>query len=121
MNSGQVEVLELTNADVAAYLRATYLLKPTGVSLELAAADYAEAKAKLGNRSLMEAINFFLRHNPSSMPRKTVAEVVDELVAAKTADGASAVYRKDLNFRLGKLKDSFRIQMADLTATDLNG
>ena len=55
------------------------------------------------------------------MPRKTVAEVVDELVAAKTADGAIAVYRKDLNFRLGKLKDSFRIQMADLTATDLNG
>lgn len=120
LNSGQVEVLKLTNADVASHQRAIHLLKPTGVSLELAAAEFAEAKAKLGNRSLMEAVNFFLRHNPSSMPSKTVTEVVDELVAAKTADGASAVYLKDLNFRLGKLKDSFRIQMADLTAADLN-
>ena len=120
LNSGQVEVLKLTTADVAAHRRAVELLKPTGVALELATAEYAEAKARLGNRSIAEAVTFFLRHNPSSLPRKTVAEVVDELVAAKKADGASAVYLKDLDFRLGKLKEMFHTQLADLTPTDIN-
>lgn len=120
LNTGQAEVLKLTTADVAAHRRAVELLKPTGIALELAAAEFAEAKARLGNRSLAEAVNFFLRHCPSSLPRKTVAEVVDELVAAKTADGASAVYLKDLNFRLGKLKEMFHTQIADVTAADLN-
>ena len=120
LNKGQVEVLKLTDADVAAYRRAVQLLEPTGVALELAAAEFAEAKARLGKRSLAEAVNFFLRHCPASMPSKTVTEVVNELVAAKEADGASEIYLKDLNFRLGKLKERFHTQITDLTAGDLN-
>lgn len=120
LNSGQVDVLTMTSADRAAFVRAAELLQPTGIPVELAAAEFAEAKAKLGGRSLVEAVNFFVRHNPAALPRRTVAEVVAELVAAKTADGVSAVYLKDLNFRLGKFQEAFCGQISDVTAADIN-
>lgn len=120
LNSGQVDVLTMTSADRASFVRASELLQPTGIPVELAAAEFAEAKLKLGGRSLVEAVNFFVRHNPASLPRKTVAEVVAELVAAKTADGVSGVYLKDLNFRLGKFQEAFCGQISDVTAADIN-
>lgn len=42
-------VLTLTNRDREAYLRAVEFLKPTGTPLEIAAAQFAEAKANLGD------------------------------------------------------------------------
>ena len=41
-------VLQLTSNDRAAYLRSIELLKPAGKALELAAAEYAAAREKLG-------------------------------------------------------------------------
>ena len=114
------DVLRLTSNDRAAYLRSMELLKPTGKALELAAAEYAEARAKLGPHALSEAVNFFLKHNPASLPRRAVREVCDELLAAKTADGASAVYLKDLRYRLGRFADAFHCQITGITTGQIN-
>ena len=80
---GEVAVLGLTNQDRAAYVRALELLKPTQTPLEVAAAHFAEAHHRLGGRSLLEAINFFVRHHPLETPRKTVSEVYEEMLKAK--------------------------------------
>lgn len=96
------------------------LLKPTAVALELAAALFAEAHRKLAGRSLGEAVDFYLRRNPSVLPRKTLAEVFAEFIAAKQADGASAVYLKDLKFRIGKLTESFQGAVSDLDVPMIN-
>src|SRR5437667_5587654 len=114
------EVLNLTSGDRVAYLRALEFLQPTGVSIELAAAQFAEAHQKLANRSLSEAVSYFTPHNPTSLPRKTVAEIFKELLAAKTADGASAIYLRDLNFRLGKSAQAFQCQIGSVTAVEIN-
>ncbi len=120
MASGQVDVLQLSSDDRAAYARAIQLLKPSGVSLELAAAEYAHANRRLQGRGLAEAIDFYLLHKPHELPDRTVEEVVDELIKTRQADGASDVYVKDLNFRLGRLKNSVRGQLKNLTVSDLN-
>ena len=114
------DVLQLTSNDRAAYLRSMDLLKPTGKALELAAAEYAEASEKLGRHALSEAVNFFLKHNPASLPRRTVREVCDELLTAKTADGVSAVYLKDLRCRLGRFADAFHCQITGITTGQIN-
>ena len=113
-------VLTLSSNDRLAYLRALELLKPTGVPLELAAAYFTEAQTKLAGRSLNEAVEYFLKRNPSAMPRKTVSEIFTEFLIAKQADGVSAVYLKDLKFRVGKFAEAFQGQMADVDAAQVN-
>ena len=114
------DVLRLSSTDRAAYLRSLEILKPTGKPLELAAAEYAEARQKLGPHALGEAVNFFLKHNPASLPKRTVSEVCNELLIAKTADGASAVYLKDLSYRLGKFAAAFHCEIAGITTGQIN-
>lgn len=118
--SREGDALALTRGDRSAYLRALEFLQPTGVGIELAAAQFADAHQKLAGRSLAEAVSYFTRRIPTSLPRKTVTEVFKELLAAKTTDGASAAYLKDLEFRLGKLADAFQCQIGSVTAVELN-
>ena len=113
-------VLRLTAEDCSTYLRALDLLKATGVPLELAAAQFADAHQRLGGRSIREAVDFFVRRNPGNLPRKTVTEAFNEMIAAKKADGASAVYIKDLNFRVGKFAGDFQCQLSDMTEAQVN-
>ena len=54
------------------------------------------------------------------MPRKTVSEIFTEFLIAKQADGVSAVYLKDLKFRVGKFAEAFQGQMADVDAAQVN-
>jgi len=54
------------------------------------------------------------------MPRKTVSEIFTEFLTAKQADAVSAVYLKDLRFRVGKFAGAFQGQMADVDAAQVN-
>jgi integrase len=119
--SGQAGVLTLTVEDKASYTRALELLAPTGVALEVAASVFAEAWARLKGRSLLEAVDFYVQRHSKPRPTKTVQEVVDEMIEAKKKDGASAVYVKDLKFRLGKVAEAFAVPIASLDAPLLNG
>ena len=84
--------------------------------MKITAAYFAESQTKLAGRSLNEAVEYFLRRNPSAMPRKTVSKIFAEFLMAKQADGVSAVYLKDLKFRVGKFAEASRGQMADVDA-----
>jgi integrase len=105
LSAGELDVLQLRNEDRLAYTRAVEALRPTGVPLEMAALQFAEVWPKLGGVSLLEAVNSYLQQHPQGLPKKTVAEVVEELLAAKRADGASEVYLSDLRWRLHRFRD----------------
>jgi integrase len=51
--------------------------------------------------SLATAARFYLNNSDVVTAAKTVTEVIDELIAAKTQDGRSQRYLKDLEVRLG--------------------
>ena len=113
-------VLNMTNKDQASYARSLELIEPTGLPLELAAALVAEAHQKLGGRSLMEAVNYFVKRHPTALPRRTVQEVYEELLEVKEKDGSSPVYLKDLTFRLGRFCESFKVQLAGIGESQIN-
>jgi len=113
-------VLDLTIADKASYVRSLELLKPTGAPLELAAAQFAEAHQKLRGRSLIEAVNFYVKRHPTVMPRRSVKEVYEELLEMKEKDGNSAVYLKDLKYRVGRFSEDFQMQISDVSEGQLN-
>ena len=79
-----------------------------------AVTDYVGAvKAPAGKRQPQGmSVNFYLKRHPSGLPVKTVKEVVDELVAAKTKIGQSDVYIKEHPLAPRPLRQ--RLQRSDL-------
>jgi integrase len=72
-------------------------------------AEYLECAESLKpfNATIRDAANFYLPHLHASKRTCTAAELVDELLKVKEADGASERYVSDLRSRLGQFSDSF--------------
>ena len=121
LSEGELNVLTLRNEDRLAYVRAVEALKPSGVPLELAALQFAEATKILNGTSLLDAVQQFAKQHPNTLPKKMVAEVVAEFLAAKEADRVSAVYIKDLRSRLTRFEKAFDMPIAKFTAGEIEG
>jgi integrase len=119
MSTGEMNVLTLTSGDGLAYVRAVEALKPTGVPLEMAAIQFAEAHKLLDGATVLEAARFYAKQNPNRLPKKLVPDVVAELVAAKEADGMSGVYVQDLRLRLGRFGKSFPGAISMVTSAEI--
>jgi integrase len=119
MSTGDKDVLQLRSSDRAAYMRAVQLLASTGVPLESAVAQFAEATSILGKTSVVEAAKFYIRRNPSVLPKKTVREVVDEFIADKKANGKGERYLSDLRYRGNKFASAFNCGIAEMSAAKI--
>ncbi len=78
--SSDIDVLHLTSADRAVYIRARNLLDPLGVSLEVAAAEYAHVKPMLKDIPLRTAVLYYLRKHDGHVEGRLVKDVVIELL-----------------------------------------
>jgi integrase len=120
LQNGEVNVLELSNQDRSNYLHAVELLRPIATRIDVAASEYAEARKVLGaSGSVLEAARFYAKHHPTSLPRKKVRTVLDELLAAKRADHKSARYVSDLDNRLEKFASAFDRPIGEITAQEM--
>ena len=82
----------------------------TGLSLnDRQRAEYLESVEKLQpfGVTIRDAVTFYLPHLQAANRTCTAAELVDELLRIKEADGASARYLSDLRSRLTQFSDSF--------------
>jgi len=116
--NGQGEAINLTGADRAAYLDACQSLRPFDVTLTDAVSQFVKASDRLKEKkaSIAEAVDFFLRRNPANLPKKTVREVVDEMVAAKTKAGKGDKHLADLASRLGSFADAMLMNISEVTS-----
>lgn len=120
---GDTQALTLTSQDRLAYLRAVDALKGLDVPLDVAAVHYADAKRRLGQHSLKDAVTFYLRTQAGTV-EKPVSEVVAEFIRQKeqgTAGkkAASAVYVKDIRSRLGKFAEAMHCNISAAGPTEL--
>ena len=79
LSTGNATAASMKNSEAASFGRAIELLKPVGISLEVAAANYGKAFEILGQDSIIEAAAFYARHRADKIERRRVAEVVKEL------------------------------------------
>jgi hypothetical protein len=101
--SGENEVLSLTPADRALYVQSIGLLRPLSIPLNVAVLEYTSALNSLpAGATFKEAVDFFRRRNPAVLERRSVQQVVDEMLIAKRSANLSAVHIKDLESRLGR-------------------
>ena len=79
--------------------------------------DYATARAGLPKGvTLAEMGQFYKQKHPANMPRKTVAEVVEEFIADRRSAGCSAVHINDLEIRLGQFSKAFVLPIIAVSA-----
>jgi integrase len=86
-------------------------------------AEYLECVEKLApfNASLRDAVRFYLPHLQATNRSCTAKQLVDEIVAAKRADGASKRYLSDLRSRLNQFANSFDGKtVAEITTMEID-
>ena len=116
MANSEHEALKLSPADRANYVQACGFLKPTNVPLNVAASEYADAAKRLPPGVLMrDAVDFYLKRNPTCFPKRTVADVVEELLQAKEKAGRGELHLCDLESRLGQFGESFQMKIGEVT------
>jgi integrase len=120
LGSKDADVLELKSSDRAAYQRARELLDPLGVGVEMAAAQFADAKTRLGDVPLSRAVDFYLQERPKVKVARTVPEVVAELCDAKEIDRLSHVYLKHLRYNLGKFAGHFKGSIEEVKGPEID-
>ena len=120
--TGQTIAARMKDAEAASYGRAIQLLRPTGLSLEIAAATMAEVFKILGGNRAVEAAQDFIRRNPTERPRRTVAEVAAELVDLKAREKKGPRYLEDLRTRLAAFGRGFSsVNVDTIGTTDVQG
>jgi integrase len=73
------------------------------------------------NATIRDAVNIYLPHLHASNRTCTVAELVDELLKVKKADGVSERYLSDLRSRLGQFAASFDAKpVAEITGMEVD-
>jgi integrase len=86
-------------------------------------AEYLECAESLKafNATIRDAVNFYLPHLRATKRTCTAAELVDELLKVKEADGASERYLSDLRSRLTQFSESFNgTPVAEITSAQVD-
>jgi len=117
--NGELDVLTLRSEDRRSYVRSLANLKPTGVDLETATKEYAQARAILRGASLLEAARIHAQRQYDLIETKTVAEVVAGLVQQKMEKGRDEMYVKDLRLRLNRFAESFHCPISSITTQEI--
>ena len=124
--SGQIRLEQFTQSDRASYQRAVELLRPTGKTLELAAAEYSQALHLLKGgdgfvpASLLEAVQFYRRQQPLAPAQKTCEEIYKELLLVRAADGAARNTLDDLTSRIGRFARNFQCPITAVTSAAID-
>ena len=119
LSRGDIDAAQLTGRDRLVYGRAVEAVREHGAPLDAVALEYSEASKLLDGVPLIEAVRFYSRHHGRGITRKSVADAVVAMIAAKTAKGVSAVYLSDLRYRLGVFREAFHCDVNALTPDDL--
>jgi integrase len=107
MRKGDSEGLLLKGEDRAVYVRAKEHVKTIGLPLDIVAARYAESVKIMDGDFVVEASKSYAKRNPARLPKKSVAEAVEQFITAKEKAGKSHRHIQDLRHRLNKLAMAF--------------
>jgi integrase len=116
---GDLEALKLTGRERQIYVAADQALARTGLSLDVAAREFANAVDILGHDGIIEAARYYKKHVESSLPDIPVATAVEKFTEAKKAGGMSQAYLKDIRTILGRFASHFQCNLASIMREDL--
>jgi integrase len=110
----------LALAEIQVYHHAKETAARFGVSLSVAMQEYADARQRIGGRSLTEAADFFARQACLNMPQKTLGEVAQEMLDTKKKKGKTLVYLTGLRRCLQPACDALTKPITEISPADID-
>ena len=125
LNAGHLGVARMLDTDREAFVAASGLLKPLGVPLLDAVKSYVAATQALrGYGSLLDAAKDYATRQSKSCPRKSISEVVEELLAIRQKEReqgrASIRDVQTLRSHLRRFAAAFQTPIQTVQLRDLN-
>ena len=105
---GDVDAIQLTGRDRLIYGRALDAITATGVALDAAATEYAQAARTLAGHSLLDAANFYMRHHANGVAGRMVSDAIEDFRQAKRGGGAQVRLPEGDPVSARKLRKSFQ-------------
>lgn len=91
-----------------------------GTPVHVVAGEYADVVNQLGGTgTLRQAVEFFLHNSIRSEMQRTVAQVAEEFVSSKKANGCSRPYIEDCTWRLRRFAADFQMSIAHICTRDI--
>ena len=120
LGNADADVLTLTSADRAAYLRGRQLLDPIGAHIENVCAIYVQMRQILGDVPPQVAAEYYAKHHPTQFAPVTVTEAMDEMLKLKKSDGLSDGYLRHLRYDLEKFATAFQCNIGMVAGPDID-
>lgn len=119
--AGDAKALAMTGEDRQQLVAIRCKLEPLGVDPVVAASEYATVFQMLNGRSLIHAVEDYVRRNPSQREACLLSKAIDELLEARRKDKRSGDHLRDLKVRLEVFSDAFKnYNVGDIGAEQVN-
>ena len=122
--AGKVHVASFTLKQSAAITDALEIIRPLGTSITEVARQFMEAHRILGNKSVIEAADFYAKHLAHEQSRGALQPItLPNLVTTYLAfikGKKSKRYVEDLTSKLKRAAKAFNVQMRDIRANDMD-
>jgi integrase len=119
LTNDAVSVEAMATPELESLVAARRVLAPN-YALHVAVEEHAQAVGKLGKASLREAVEFFLRHHRTNVPRVPLAEISEQFAASREQSGLSPHYVFLCRKFTRKLAEAFPgLCLSDLTTPAL--
>lgn len=103
-----------------AFLVARRIADEVNVPLLSAIQEYAECRRRLGNVTVLAAVDEFLRHTRDVKLGVKLPDVAREFLEAKAQDNVSRVYHKQLSQTLAHFAHAFPGEILPIRSTDID-
>jgi len=91
-----------------------------GVGLAAAIDEWASARKAAGEIPLADAVRFYRANRKDLLIPRTLAQVAEEFIESRRANGSSEIHVRNCRDYLGRLTGQMRANIADVTTAELN-
>jgi integrase len=111
---------EVTRRDIDLLRHCEQVAQEHGVSLAAAMDEWASARKAAGEIPLADAVRFYRVNRKDLLIPRTLAQVAEEFIESRRANGSSEIHVRNCKDYLGRLTGQMRANIADVTTAELN-
>jgi integrase len=111
---------EVTRRDIDLLRHCEKVAQEHGVALAAAIEEWASARKAAGEIPLADAVRFYRANRKDLLVTRTLAQVAEEFIESRRANGSSEIHVRNCKDYLGRLTGQMRANIADVTTADLS-
>lgn len=116
ISAGKAGLADFRGTDRERYSIAVEAVRPTGIPLEVASQEYAEAWKLVQPASLIQVARWWKEKHSQELPSKPVPELVEEILRDRAEAGLADVYLRSLGYKLRWFAERFPAPIQGITA-----